>query len=226
MNMTSRSLILVLVVFASLLAGGCRKPARPVPAALANQDPSSWPVHEDRVGGFAVALPGGWEVFDLTPGSIDKTLADAVKRFPSLKPLERSLHDQAAQGMTFMAIDTFNLPADFATNLNIGKARDRGPPSLEQAVADLVEEYDAQPEVHGPVTHRRVKLAAGDAECISWTATRRLLRGNPERAAVTQYVLLRRRQVFFLTFATKQDQVAEYQDSFEKIAQTFRFLDK
>jgi hypothetical protein len=223
-----RSVIpLALAVVTVLLVGGCRKKAPqtepPPPTAW---DSSKWPIYEDTAAGMAIALPKEWVAFHLSPELIDKDLADAFTRFPHLKSTEAELREMAGKGMTFMAIDQFSVPSGFLTNLSIGKAKDRGPPSLEEAIAEVEEEYRALPQVHGPVTHRLLKLPAGETACITWTQSRKLVRGKHELVTLNQYVLLQGRRVFFLTFAIKEDQAADQQSTFESIARAFRFLDK
>jgi hypothetical protein len=175
-------------------------------------------------------LPREWEAFDLSPGSIDKSLADAGQRLPNLKAHEFAVRERAKKGMTFLAVDVYSLTEDFATTLQIGKTREVPPGKLKEITAALAQEQDDEPGMVGTVSQRLVQLPAGQAGCLTWTQTYRLVRGTGRQATATLYLLLHGKQLYGLTFATGTGQSPELaaitRDTFEKIAQSFRFLDK
>jgi hypothetical protein len=192
-----------------------------------SQDESTWRVYEQKKAGFAVALPPGWEAVPLDSKDLEQNLAEAFRRTPELKNAEAQLRAGAAGGGNFFAIDKFSIPTGYATNLLIARAPHEGPASLDQLVKELVQGYRKMAGASGPVTRRPIKLRSGqEAECISYLQTIKMVRGLPDRAAVNQYVVLRGKQIFFLNFATKAEQEAENKPYFDKIARSFRFLDK
>jgi hypothetical protein len=222
---------MVLLGLALLCTSACSKDdSGPTSAATTKPNPrdeSAWRVFEQHAVGFTVALPQTWEAIPLDPKTLDQNLAEAMRRTPELKHAEEQIRKSVAGGVVFFALDKSSLPTGHTTNLNIAKAPHEGPASLDEAVKDMLKVYGDMPGVAGQLTHRRIQLRSGqDAECISYKQTSVSAQGKPDSTAFNQYVVLRGRQVFLLNFATKAEKEVQNKPSFDKIAESFRFLDK
>jgi hypothetical protein len=224
--MSSPKFLPVLVAMPLLLAAGCGQlkeeplaEVRPVPGAV---DPGGWPVYEQPADGFALALPPDWTAFNLDPKTLDRTLEQGLRINPDLQGMEPSIRQQAAKGVKFLGTER----ASGGPNVNVVKFPLREGASLDAAAADLVKQFEAIPSVEKPVARRRVRLGPGEAERLDFVLPVKPPGGGTNRLAMTPYALVHGRELYVVTFTAGVDEAAKYTATFQRIAQSFRFLDK
>jgi hypothetical protein len=215
-----------LVALALLLGPGCgRQPeeplgeTRPVPKKA---DPAGWPVYEQPADGFALALPPGWVALDLNPKTLDRMLEKGLAVNPDLKAMEKGIRMQVAAGVKFLGLEK----AGGGPNVSVAKFPLRTEASLDAAAVDFVKQYDVIPTVERPVRHERVRLKAGEAERVDLVMPVRPPGEAAKRLAMTSYLLVRGRDTYVLTATAGVDEAAAYAPTFERVAQSFRFLGK
>jgi hypothetical protein len=222
--MSRSKVILILVAIALPLGPGCGKPkeeplgeARPVPSKA---DEAGWPVYEQPADGFALSVPPGWTALNLDPKTLDRTLEQGIRINPDLKVMEQGIRQQVAAGLKFLALER----ANGGPNVNVVKSPLREETSLDVAAADFLKGYDALPSVEKPIPHRRVRLPAGEAERLDYVMPVTPPGGKAIRLTMTSHVLVRARDLFIITVTSGVDEAAKYEPTFERVAQSFRFV--
>lgn len=219
MRPASHALFVVATVL--LLGPGCRKDekplgeARPVPKAE-----DGWPLYEQPADGFAIALPPGWTALNLDPKTLDRVLEQGFRVNPGLKGMEAAIRQQVASGMKFLGLEK----AAGGPNVSVLKSPLAGDASLEAAAASVAMEFEAMPGVERPVRRQRVRLRPGDAERLDLVAATSPPGGGRLRLAMTSYVLVRGRVLYVVTGTAGAHEAANYRPTFERVAQSFRFL--
>jgi len=71
--------------------------------------------------------------------------------------------------------------------------------------------------------HRRIKLLAGEAEEIRYTAAMAITGTEKTQIAITQYLILHNREGYVLTLTTDPKLDAKYFPTFEKIAKSLQW---
>jgi hypothetical protein len=219
--MNRQQFLSVLVATAFLV--GCRQEtplgeARPVPKKT---DEHGWPLYEQPADGFALAVPPGWMALQVNPQTLDRMLEQMVRDNPGFKAMEQTIRQQAAAGMKFLGTER----ADGGPNVNVIKTLLPGEVPLDALAADMMRQYEALPGVGRPITRRRVRLRAGEAERFDLTMSMNLP-GGPKRLALTSYALVHGGALYAVTLTAGTEEVANYRATFERIAKSFRFLGK
>lgn len=193
-----------------------------IPILVAMTLQGDWPLYEQPADGFALAVPPGWTVLKLEPGTLDETLKQGIRANPDLKAMEQGIRQQVAAGVRFLATET----ASGGPNVNVLKTPVRGKPSLDAAAAEFVKGFEALPSVKRPIARRRVELRPGEAERLDFVLPVKLPGGGSDRLAMTAYLLVRGQQLYVVTLTSNVGEAAKYKATFERIAQSFRFLGK
>jgi hypothetical protein len=92
------------------------------------------------------------------------------------------------------------------------------------AVAESVKQLESLESVARPIEHQRVKLATGEAERFHYKMTMQSPRGKPAVLAITQFILVKGAESYIVTLTTLSNQEPRYAATFEKIGQSFRFI--
>jgi hypothetical protein len=149
-------------------------------------------------------------------------LREVERENPTLAPYIRSL--RATGAIAFIAAD-LDPPAagkDYLTNLNVIRQPSPGV-SLAAIGAALRKELQATGSVRGAIRTRVVATRAGKA-----LEARYLFQGGAAGSlvtgAATQYLVLRRRTLFILTYTTSPALSAHYRPVFERSGRSFRFV--
>lgn len=212
-----------LIAIALVFGPGCRRQGtplgsvRPVPTA---QDGGGWPVYEQPADGFALSLPPGWTALNLDPQTLDRTLEQGLRVNPDLKAMEQSIRQQAAAGVKFLGTEK----ASGGPNVNVVKTPVRGEASLDAVGADMVQQFESLPSVEKPVARRRVRLQPGEAERLDFVMPVSPPGGGVKRLALAAYVLVRGQKMYVVTCTAGVDEAEKYAPTFDRIANSFRFL--
>jgi len=208
-----------LVVVALLV--GCHREeplgeARPVPKKT---DEQGWPLYEQPADGFALAVPTTWIALQVNPQTFDRVLEQTIRNNPEMKAMEQTIRQQVAAGMKFLGSEK----ASGGTNVTVMKLTEPAAVPLGEAAASLEMQFKGLPGVQGPVTRQRVRLRPGEAERLAYVVAMSGP-GGPKRLAMTTWVLVRGSDVYLLSTTTEANLAATNTATFERIAQSFRFL--
>jgi hypothetical protein len=185
-------------------------------------DEAGWPLYEQPADGFALALPPGWTALQLDPKTLDRTLEQGLRTNPDLKAREQTIREQVAAGLKFLGSER----ASGGPSVSVVRKPLEEGESLDEAAADMVEGYEAMPTVERPVGRKRVRLPAGQAERIDVVLPMDIPGSGRNRVAVTSYLLARGEALYVVSVTSWADEVARYQPTFERVAQSSRLLGK
>ena len=178
--------------------------------------PEGFTVVDRRADGFAIALPPGWESFDLTEADVDAIVAAAAQANPNLRSgIADAVKQLVQQGGLLYASDTSN-PGKFLTNVNLIKVT-----GVESDLNLLQEQAQSQLTAAGAtnVSSTRVSLPAGEAVRTTYTVPVTLADGTPIEVAGLQVYVVADSNLYVLTFST--DQPEKYSSTFDQIIATF-----
>ena len=234
-----RGLILVL-----LLQAGCTPPlpaptptlpppvATSTPVTLAaTSTPISlvgWTLYKKLDEGYAIALPPTWKQVDLDREKVDSLLKSLKDQNPRMRTeIESQAEKLITSGIKFYG---FELPSEsestpFITNINIGKQPVSDEMTLSFYVRFAARQLENNPSVLQPIVHRRMNLMAGEGEEMRWRIQVNDAQGQPVTLALMQYVVIKNNLAYVVTLGTTEGQIQEYAPLFEKIGESFRFLE-
>jgi hypothetical protein len=192
-----------------------------VPAA---SPATGWPLYEVKAEGFALELPPDWRQIDMNPATFETKMKELMKQNPQLEPMMANLRQLLAAGFKFYGLESATIGKGFTTNVNVIKQRLPAGATLDAGVADAVRQLEGLPTVAKPVVRERVQMPAGECERLRVKMTMQAPSGQAVALATTQYLFVKGGDVYSLTFSTLQDREAGYAPTFEKIAQSFRFI--
>jgi hypothetical protein len=178
--------------------------------------PEGFTVIDRRADGFAIALPPGWENFDLTEADVDAIVAAATQANPNLQSgVADAVKQLVQQGGLLYASDTSN-PGKFLTNVNLIKVT-----GVDSGLDLLQEQAQSQLSAAGAtnVSSTQVSLPAGDAIRTTYTVPVTLADGTQIEVAGLQVYMLVDSTLYVLTFST--DQPDEYSSTFDQVIATF-----
>lgn len=222
--------LLTIVLVACGDAGPASPTASPPPATATDAGaalPDGWVrlVIEDE--GFAMGAPASW-----TDISAD-TLADTgvFEEIAGADPNLAALMDQVASAIESGSIALFvfdpgelTQESGFAANVNV-LVNARG---ATTSAADLAEQGRAEIEganiASGPVTATTTDLPVGETAVLRYEWSVPSPTGGSHDVAVTQYLVRRDRDVFVVSMTSLASNVAEYQETWDQMAETFELL--
>ena len=199
-----------------------------MPTTITKTLETGWILYQKPTAGFAIALPPTWEQVDLDAENVD-TIMDAVgETNPELATLLKGQgRSLIASGFKFWGFDLTPeaAKAGFLTNVNVLKQPLTIKASLDFYVQATLTQLESLSNVIKPISHQRVKLAGSDAEEMRYQMKVAGITGKTVTAAATQYLLIREKDVYVITFVTVPEQVKKYAPIFEKIAQSFELAE-
>ncbi len=183
--------------------------------------PSGWQTVKKT--GVALALPPHWEVVAPEDNNFANALDEVVRQNPRLKTVADQARKAAAGGQ--IKLFAFDLaPEDalpnFTNELSIGVVdMDRGF-SLDEVAAANEQELRA----NGFAGVRRAIAPIGGQDVVRLSSDLAIkdAAGEPLPLAVEQYIVVKGRQQYVLTFTTIVEQRQQMQPTFDKIMGTFR----
>jgi len=140
------------------------------------------------------------------------------------KTLGSQAPQMAAAGIKFIAIDLASHPEapNLATNLNVIHHSISQSVTMDNYVSTNLKQLEDS-GIAKSITHRRVKLPAGEAEELRLTVTMVITGAEKMQVATTQYLILHNREGYVLTLTTDPKLDAKYFPTFEKIAKSFQW---
>jgi hypothetical protein len=171
----------------------------------------------DRSGdGFVIALPPGWQSFDLTATDVDAIIAAAAEANPALAGnIGDAVKQLVAEGGLLYASDISN-PGDFLTNVNLIRVQ-----GVTSGLGLLQQQAQSQLTAAGAtnVSSTQVQLPAGDAVRTTYTVPVTLADGTTTEVAGLQVYFLTQQNLYVLTFSTNQPD--QYTEIFDQVIATF-----
>ena len=196
----------------------------PTSLPLATAD-SGWTLYPLPQEGFAVSVPSSWAAQTFDPATLASLMQQVQEKNPQYaKTLGSQTPQMAAAGIKFIAIDLTSQPEtpNFATNLNIiHQAVSQGVTMDSYVNTNLKQLQDSG--VAKSITHRRIKLTAGELEEIRYTAAMAITGTEKTQMALTQYLILHNREGYVLSFTTDPKLDAKYFPTLEKIAKSLQW---
>jgi hypothetical protein len=178
---------------------------------------ANWRTH--RIGRIhaALDLPASWRNVNHRTPALQSLLERLARDNPELAPAIRALRPTGP--VVFIAVDLKS--KKFLTNLSVIRQSSPGL-SLAGIRKTLVKELRTSGKVAGAIAARIVRTRAGKA-----LEVRYIYRGGfvtqPVTGAATQYLLLRKRTLYMLTYSTSRLQRAAYRTVFASSGRSFRF---
>jgi len=171
----------------------------------------------DRSGdGFVIALPPGWQSFDLTATDVDAIIAAAAEANPALAGnIGDAVKQLVAEGGLLYASDISN-PGNFLTNVNLIRVQ-----GVTSGLGLLPQQDQSQLTAAGAtnVSITQGQLPAGDAVRTTYTVPVTLADGTTTEVAGLQVYFLTQQNLYVLTFSTNQPD--QYTEIFDQVIATF-----
>ena len=178
--------------------------------------PEGFTVVDRSSDGFTIALPPGWQNFDLTSADVDAIVQAATEANPNLQgDVGNAVKKLVAEGGLLYASDTSN-PGKFLTNVNLIKVT-----GVTSGLGLLQQQAQTQLTAAGAtnVSSTQVSLPAGDAVRTTYTVPVTLSDGTKAEIAGLQVYFLTQGNLYVLTFST--DQPDKYSKTFDQVIATF-----
>ncbi len=178
--------------------------------------PAGFTVVDRSADGFVIALPPGWQNFDLTSADVDAIIAAATQANPELQgDVGDAVKKLVQEGGLLYASDTSN-PGKFLTNVNLIRVA-----GVTSGLGLLQQQAQTQLTAAGAtdVSSTQVSLPAGDAVRTTYTVPVTLADGTKTEVAGLQVYVLANQNLYVLTFST--DQPDKYSSTFDQIISTF-----
>ncbi len=178
--------------------------------------PEGFTVVDRTSDGFVIALPPGWQNFDLTSADVDAIVKAATEANPNLQgDVGNAVKKLVDEGGLLYASDTSN-PGKFLTNVNLIKVT-----GVTSGLGLLQQQAQTQLTAAGAtnVSSTQVSLPAGDAVRTTYTVPVTLTDGTKAEIAGLQVYFLTQGNLYVLTFST--DQPDKYSKTFDQVIATF-----
>ncbi len=214
-----------LMSFVSVLIAGCGSTPAPTPTAtiVAAPFPADW--QRVELPALSLALPPEW----VLTAAEDLDVSDAVTEMATRNPELKALLDQGrtALGSGQVQLIAFDVtperidPSGFPTNLRIGQQ------SFAEAVSLIAISDANEQELRTTAGFSRVERAAvmlGEQPATRLRSTLQINNavGEPIQLMLEQYLVLRGRELFIVTFTTPSEREQSYRPIFDQILATIR----
>ena len=189
--------------------------------------PEGWTEHKEGREGFAVALPASWQKVDADSEMLAGALEALRRQSPELASLLANAGGSLASSeLRFLAFDlgAESLADGFPANLSVLRRPVGAHMSLEEFGTSNVRELGRVAQVCGPVQRETVRLPAGEALRLRYQLSVDSREGSRFDRCLTQFLLVRGRQGYILTFSTVPAGQEKYEPIFEQIGRSFRWL--
>ncbi len=208
-----------------------RPTSTPVPTATPIPLPSAkgetgWNEYQGPGKTFTISVPSAWK-----PSFVDsKTIQATISALTAAKPeLTTLLSFMLAGGGAFAASDPTAAPsaAGVPTGVMVLK-QPKGMIRSASLLAPLLASAAQLAEgVKKPIQLRKVQLSAGEAEEIAFRIDVKGQGGQPSsEIAQTIYLVDSPNDIYMIGLTTPADQAADYESTFQKIAESFTFTQK
>lgn len=201
--------------------------ATPVPTSVVVVVPNGWTEYAMPENGFALSVPTTWQRLPVSSRELDAALATIRQSNPELaQALGENAQALISGGVKFWAFDLnpATQQAGFATNITMTRQSFPNPVSFDTFVSINLNQLNALSSRNSNLVTDRITLAGQPAERVRYLVTVNRATDSPLTAAITQYLILNGRDAYVLTYATRTDLRAGYDNIFEQSASSLRFI--
>ena len=184
-----------------------------------------WQTYTYDDGGFAISLPPDWTHLDLTAEDFDAMMSYASETNPELAGLfsSETIQDLATAGIKMMAVDTSmaSLGSSINTNMNVLVEDIPLDLSLEKLVDLNIEQLKNMLGEDIVITRETVDLGNVKSEKIEYELVTNDVYGNSQDVVYEQYMILKDRMQYVISFTTSKENFPGVHELFDKIALSF-----
>jgi hypothetical protein len=179
---------------------------------------SGWRTYRVSTLGARLDLPGSWRDLSSRTPEVGRVISRMAREHPALAPYLRAMRARGG-AIAFIAVDVDS--RRFLTNLNVIRQR---APTLSQARLrrELVRELRGSGSVRGRIATRTVRTRSGPALEARYVFRSRLT-GSAVTGAATQYLLIRKGNLYVLTYSASPRERGRYRGVFVRSARSLRF---
>ena len=179
---------------------------------------TGWPLYVVSEEGFELALPPHWAQVDYKADGFDEML----KHNPQLKGLLGNFKQTINSQIKFYAVDENSIKTGSITNLNVIRFPCARWDDLDSILKQSFEELEKLPNIAKPIEHERVEAKSGNYERVRYKLAMQSPFGQKVDVTVMQMVLVKDGTVVVLSMGCRADLESNYQETFEKIEQSFK----
>lgn len=200
-------------------------PSVSAPMAVPTLAPG-WSLHEVLREGFAIPVPPGWEVVDMTTSDYDTLLESAGELSPVLKESLKSAKGVKGSEYKFFAFDSSTDQDDdgFVTNANVRKVTYAKNTDVESYFKVDMTKIMRGVGAVGEVSVERAKGLAGNGMKVRFNVDMDASDTAPVDTAITIYVFGHQKDEYNLYFTTTPSARDRYASVFDEMAAGFRVL--
>jgi len=208
--------------------------ASPLPAEEAKAYSMSvredgWQTYLYQDFGFAISLPPTWTHLDLSTDDFDALLNYASETNPELETILSSdyLRNLAASGIKLMAVDTSvdSLASGSATNLNVLMADLPFEIPFDNYVEITIQQLKTMLGEDIEVTREKIVVGEIEGEMLEYKAALNNAFGEAQNIAFRQYLLMKGKTQYVLTFTSIEERYLENAPLFEEIFDSFEIIE-
>ena len=198
-------------------------PTRAVPPPTLE---AGWKVYAVAADKFAMALPATWVFQELDAATLQQTIQTMKQKNPQFgQAMEAQSKQLLASGIRFYAVD--GAPSASVggalTNVNVIRTTHTQVYALDYFVTLNLQQLESQSAVSKPINRRRIQLPVGEAEELRYTLTLTGANNQAVKSMTTQYLILRGKDSYIVTFTCPPTLDAKNFPTFEKIVRTLQW---
>lgn len=193
------------------------------PSASSSEE--GWNLYKKPSDGFSIALPPTWREIETGP----QTPGSASRLFKELNPevsriLEWQERNMMERGVVFLAYDWPPKPEFFAS-VGIQKRDLPVDFRLDDLVKLTLSTYERIKFIEKPISNRRVNLGGSEAERLQYRLNMTLPTGEAVTLDMNHYLILKGLSLYQVLFSATAKQAQTFTPIFEKIAQSFQWVE-
>ena len=218
--------MLEVIIVAPLLVGcGPSVSLTPAPPAATPTLETGWILYEKPIDEFAIALPPNWKQVNLDAAALEASF-DALKEHnPYVADVLDQAQELAASNGKFLALDLeTDASAGYVTNITILKRPLKYALSVDELVLESLKQVESLTSVVSQPKFRNVNLAAGKSAELQYTIAVVLPDAQAKTLTMFTYLLPKEKDSYEISFGVVASQASKYAPTFERIAQSFRWI--
>lgn len=189
---------------------------------------SGWIDYQVRTSQFGLALPPTWKRLDLSSSGLDASIAVVGEMNPNFKTMfsSQTLRRLMSSGLRFFAVDLDRQTPDSQSPVSVNVLKIDLGMSLptDYVISGTLAQVGKLADPSFPVTHQPVSLADTQAEQIMYHTRFTAPSGATTILALTQYVFADETFEYAITFGCPNDKSDVYNETFDRIARSFRLV--
>src|SRR5882672_9759562 len=210
------------ILIVALLLAGCSAPtASASPSPTKSPLPAGWSTVTRASDGFSISIPPTWRAIDMDPQTMNAAFKTMVEQNPALAQ-SYSVEQMQALVQPGIKVMAFDFGSGGHTNLNVLQ---QALPS-EMSASVFSQLAASQVEVQLKISPPKIESAivgSLDAQVIRYDLPLQTANGT-FNASFSQYVAMRGKDAFIITFTSRSEDAAGSRSTFDQIAANFALL--